>query len=278
MDESTSAQGRSLIPARGIWIDDPAASLQKPAFWDTIAEHGLSTAAIMLEGVGNGFDPKYSLTDLSRAKTLAHERDIEIALTVWPEPNALYLDQLRTRIGGYISASGASALEFDAESNWLKPKVQGFKNLDVAGDKLVQIFDEIRMLRDVRMEVTTFTMHAENSGKADIAPHADRLLPQAYSVRNRAEGDVAWDGPHGPGAMQVLTLNRAKSIGPKLSVGLAAYDQVWPGKKGEDAMQAAWNMALMFEPQEVRFWSSKWVLGVKKNGYASRFLMSLPKR
>jgi hypothetical protein len=84
--------------------------------------------------------------------------------------------------------------------------------------------------------------------------------------------------------MQKLTMDKAKTVpgvgtpsGPRLSCGLAAYDQVWPGKSGEAAMQAAWDAAMQHNPIEIRYWSSKWVFGSRRNGYASRFLRSLRK-
>lgn len=91
-----------------------------------------------------------------------------------------------------------------------------------------------------------------------------------------------WVGIYGPGGMQRLTLDRALAVpgvgnpnGPIVSCGLAAYDQVWPGKPGEEAMHAAYKAACTFTPFEIRFWSSKWVLGGQMNGYASRFIKSL---
>ena len=267
-------------PSIGLWIDDSVALLRKTAYWDDLKHHGVNTVGLMLESIGDGFNPRYTLADLSLIRGFALSRDIEIVLTVWPEPNKAYLDQLDSKIGEYLDAAGAAGLEFDAEGNWIHKQVKDFPNVDKAGDRLVEIFLAIKARHDVRTELTTFTMHVENSKNADIAPHCDRLLPQAYSVRNRSEGPVAWDHQYGPKAMQKLTLDRALSVRgvQTLSCGLAAYDQVWPGKRGEDAMKAAYEAALEYSPAEIRFWSSKWVLGAKKNGYASRFLLSLKEK
>jgi hypothetical protein len=271
-------------PSIGLWIDDPPKLVNDPAYWKKLKEHGVSTAAVMLETVRGGFDPVYSLKQIKSLGELARAQDIELVLTVWPEPRKQYLEDLDARIGVYLEESGAAALEFDAESNWTRGKVEGYPNLDRAGDAFVEVFQRICGKIDVRTELTTFTMHTENSRSADVAPHVDRLLPQAYSVRHRngPKGDyeVPWDDNYGPGPMQKLTLDRALTVKgapvkPKVSCGLAAYDQVWPGKKGEDAMLAAYEAALKYDPVEIRLWSSKWVLGVKANGYAARFLLSL---
>ena len=266
-------------PRLGMWLDDPASDIKKKSFWATLKQHGIHTAAIMLEGLGNGFDPKFSIADLRTIGAHALAFDMEIVLTCWPQPTKKYLDEFAADIGPYLEACGASGLECDLESNWTTRQVAGFANLDKAGDYLVSVLDMIKGKHDVRIEATTFTEHTENSGKADVAPHADRLLPQAYSVRNRSSGVISWDGPYGPGAMQVRTLDRALQVPgeQKLSCGLAAYDQEWPGKTGEQAMQVAYEAALKYNPVEIRLWSSKWVIGIKRNGYASRWLLGLQK-
>jgi hypothetical protein len=247
-----------------------------------MVDHGLTTGAIMLEGLGDGFNPHYSVRTLEKIRDLAFARDIEIVLTVWPEPTEKYLKDFERKIEDLLGAAGAAALEFDLESNWTRSKVQGFANLDKAGDELVAVFHRIAAHIDVRTEVTTFPEHPENSRTADVAPHANRLLPQAYSVQNRTSGDVAWDSKYGPGRMQTLTLDKAltvpgvgTTVGPLISCGLAAYEQVWAGRKGEEAMIIAYNTALSYRPMELRWWSSKWVLGIKENGYASRFLKGI---
>lgn len=262
---------------KGIWIDDPPSMVAKPPYWDELKRHGISTVGIMLESIGNGFNPMYSEADLIGIRGMALSRDIEVALTVWPEPNKQYLDELRAEIGKYIVASGAAALEFDAESNWIPKKVVGFANLHAASEYLAQIMQELRDKYHVRIELTTFTEHTENSAKADLATHVDRLLPQAYSVRNRSDGVVAWTDKYGPGNMQRRTLDNAKQVKGthKLCCGLAAYDQTWDTHTALQAMQTAWDAATAYGVEEVRFWSSKWVIGIKKNGYASQFLLSL---
>lgn len=274
-------------PTHGIWIDDPVRDVLGGAFWDKLVEHKLTTAAIMLEGLGKGFDPNYKVETLEKIRELAFARDIEIVLTVWPEPNDVYLKEFEAEIGPMLTAAGASGLEFDAEGNWLPIKVKGFGNIDEAGDELVKVVQRVSAAHDVRSELTTYPFHTENSKTADVALHADRLLPQAYSVRKRTDSKgkdllIDWDGGYGPGKMQRLTLDRAKMVrgvgttaGPLISCGLAAYDQVWPGKKGEDAMRIAYDAACAYEPVEIRWWSSKWVFGILANGYASRFLKSL---
>lgn len=271
---------------KGIWIDDPVKDVLKPEFWDKMVEHDLKVGAIMVERLGNDFDEIYQPATLEKIKKLALGRDIELVLTAWPEPDKAWLTEFSDKIPGMLAASGAAGLEFDLEGSWLSKAVRGYPNLDKAGDAFVQVFEQICESLDVRTEVTTYPFHDENNRAADVAPHADRLLPQAYSVRTRkrdgADWKVPWEHDYGPGHMQRVTLGRAVKVpgvgspgGPLISCGLAAYDQEWPGVTGERAMKAAWDAALPYNPLEVRFWSSKWVFGIMENGYASRFLKSL---
>lgn len=270
------------MTTRGVWIDDPVRDVLKPAFWEKMVEHGLTTGAIFLESFSNGFDPHYTPELLAKISGLALAHDIELVLTVCPEPTEAYLTQFEAKIPVLLEAGGASALEFDLEGNWLPIKVMGFANLDKAGDALVEVFQRVTPQLDVRTEVTTYPFHTENNRSADVAPHCDRVLGQAYSVYIRNDTPQDWDGNYGPGKMQHLTLDRSRKVpglgtsgGPQLSCGLAAYDQEWPGHTGAQAMQIAWDTALAYGPLEVRWWSTKWIFGVKANGYASRFLKAL---
>lgn len=273
-------------PSLGVWVDDPVKDTLTEAYWDKLVAHKLTTAAIMLEGLGHGFDPNYRPETLEKIRKLALDRDIEIVLTVWPEPSEDYLKEFEAKIGPMLVAAGAAGLEFDAEGNWLPIKVKGFANLDKAGDELVAVFQRVSAAHDVRTELTTYPFHTENAKTADVAPHADRLLPQAYSVDERSSGgkeiDVAWGDNYGPGKMQRLTLDRAKLVrgvgttaGPLISCGLAAYEQRFAGHTPEEAMRIAYEAACAYNPVEIRFWSAKWIFGILANGYASRFIKSI---
>lgn len=278
------------LPARGLWVDDAAPVILSRRFWDRYTELHLSVAAFMLESSRPGFDPRYSVDQLRMLCGFTLPRDIESVLTVWPQPSKEWLAQFEATIDRYIDASAAAAIEFDLEGNWLSKRVDGFPSLDVAGDELVQVVQRVTAKHDLRFEVTTYPFHTENSKTADVAPHADRLLPQGYSVRNRTDSKgkeikIDWGDQYGPRRMQELTLARAKQVpgvgsntGPLLSMGLAAYDQTWPGHTPQEAMATAWEVARVANAIEARWWSSKWVLGASANGYAAAFLRSLPPR
>jgi hypothetical protein len=258
------------------------AHVLRPDFWKKMQEHGFQTGALMLERMGSGFDPIYTLDELKRVGELSRARDIELVLTTWTEPSKKYLDDLRRRIRPMLEASGCSGWEFDKEGNWLPPRVEGFANLDKAGDYFVEIMTPLCEELDVRSELTTYPFHPENSKRADVSPHVDRLLAQAYSVYMRKDGAVPFDGPYGPRKMVTTSLERTKQVpgvgtssGPLISCGLAAYDQKWPGTDPVENMRIAYNEALAYEPIEIRYWSTKWIFGIKVNTYASKFFKSL---
>lgn len=268
----------------GVWVDDSIKSVQGSKFWDDLKEHGFETAAIMLESVKGGFDPKYDTKTLETIRSHALSRDIEVVITVWPEPSKAYVEELERKIGPMLEASGAAGIEFDCEGNWLKGGVRGYASLEAASRDFVESSGRISARYDVRTELTTYPYHAENSKSARVAPFCNRILPQAYSVRKRSSGDVDWDSRFGPGAMQRLTLDRALQVpgvgqnsGPLVSCALAAYDQTWPDRDPGEAMRVAYEAALTYNPIEIRFWSSKWIFGARSNGYASSFIRGLKK-
>lgn len=266
------------MTARGIWVDDPPVLVRTPAFWRSLQEHGLTFASLMIESSASGLDLSYTPEALAALSELAADHGVSLVLTVWPEPKQSYLTVLNAKINGLLDAARAIGLECDLESNWTTKNLAGYPSLDAAGDALVVVLDRVRADHGPRTLVTTFPLHVENSARADVTGHVSIAMPQAYSVRTRSTGEVAWDAPLGPGNAQRLTLDLTKKIqGPRLGAGLAAYDQTWPGHTPQEAMQIAYDAAMAYDPVMLAWWSSKWVLGVKANGYASRFLKSLPR-
>lgn len=268
-------------PHLGLWLDDPPKVVLREVYFDQLVALGVRVVAVMIDTSRRGWDPKWSVGQLNELRQLALSRDIEVVLTCWPEPDPEDIDAMVKDLPRLLVAAGASALEIDTERNWRHDRVRnvrrqvGRSSLDLAGDHLVAGLSRVRAQLDVRLELTTFTSHTENGRSADVAPHMDRLVPQAYSVRERNGKLIPWSHSYGPGGMQRFTIDRTLLIeGPKLSVGLAAYDQAWPGHTAHEAMEIAWLAALAYDPMEIRFWSSKWVLGVRANGYAADFLRS----
>ena len=86
------------------------------------------------------------------------------------------------------------------------------------------------------------------------------------------------------GGMQRLSAQRARTLktlgtpqGPKLCMGLAAYDQRWPGRTARSAFETAWGAAVAEGVRDIRIWSAKWLLTERGDAPAIReFLAGRP--
>jgi len=253
---------KNNLPPLGLWIDCPPRRVQKPEYFDQLQRLGVTTAAIMVERNAPRWDPFWSMAELEAVGQLAIERDMEIVLTTWPVPRKGELDRMCSDMIGMLMC-GAVAWEVDCEGLWKKGHVRDFRSLAEAGDYLSSLMRRITSRVDVRTELTTHPGHAESGPKAKLAPTLDRFLCQAYSVRHRPGGkEIGWGNKYGPGRMQEAALTRAELIPdePMVGAGLAAWDQQWPGHTVAEAMFAALESALRFDPCEIRYWSSKWVM------------------
>jgi hypothetical protein len=236
-----------------------------PEYWAQLKALGVTVVAIMVERNEPRWDPYWRRSQLEAAAFFAIQNDMELVLTTWPAPQKDAIDQMCSAMIKLLSV-GVVAWEIDVEGLWKRSKVRDFASLEEAELYLLSLMGRIAPLRDVRIELTTHTGHRECGPHARMTPQVDRFLPQAYSVRHRGQAEIDWDDKLGPGNCQRWALTRARRIPdvdkdcPKLCVGLAAYDQQWPGRPVSEAMAAALDAALTFSPHEVRYWSSKWVM------------------
>jgi hypothetical protein len=254
----------------GLWVDDPPRTVAQPAYWDQLRDIGVRVAAIMLDSVATRWDPRYTPAQVEAVCRMAIDRDIEVVLTTWPSPHAAEMRRMRDDMAELLRL-GAVGWEVDLEGNWKASRVVGFTSLDEAAKMLVTAMHEARSRSDIRLELTTHTGHHELTAGARVAPHMDRVLPQAYSTRRDWQSqDVAWSSVMGPGRRQTAALAQTRTIPgveagrPRVSVGLAAWDQQWPGRTVEEALSVALEAALAVDPVEVRYWSSKWLVGAKR--------------
>ena len=271
----------------GAWVDSPPSEVLVPSWWAAYRELGFSSAAIMVESHDEGLDLRWSDDQLAHAGVLARSADVELALTYWPEPNKAWLEAWERHAPAIAATCGATAVDADAEGNWSAKRLEGFADLGEAAVELNRIFRGWARTLDVRLDFTTYTYHNENGPRARLAPLADRVYGQAYAVRHRKDGTgqpflVDWDDALGPSLMPKVTLERSLLVpgvgspsGPLLCCGLAAYDQTWPDHTPVEAMKTALDSALTFDPFEIRWWSTKHILGPRANGYAAAFFRSL---
>lgn len=264
----------------GIWVDDAPARVTTEDYVATLAEHGITRAAVMVNRSNtrtgsDGWRQRWSKSQLATARELFDEEGIDIVLTAWPRPDRDQIDTMCAALGPLADACQPVALEVDVEGNWKNTFRNGFATLGDAGEYLTQELRDVAVPRGARLEATTFPFHAEFSpGKATVAERVDAVVPQAYSVSRRRGGRVDWAGPFGPGRMQQFAVDRARGVNPNVVCGLAAYRQKWDGHSVEEAMDAAFEGAVDAGCDEVRYWSSKWVVGsqARRNRAVSDYL------
>lgn len=283
----------------GLWVDLPKSMVLQGEFFEWFHEELLfDQMSVMIDDSDKAVDFSWNAKDVEKLVELADKRAIEIGLTTWPYPDLNQLLKMEQKMDELLSVGYISEWETDQEFNWGEDDVVDFPDLDKAGDALVDIKQRLCTKHECRDTVTTFTYHVENSAKADVAPHADRLMVQAYAVDEREGKPVNFGHRYGPGRMQKLTLDRALQVpGVKegkveLGVGHAAWAQegftvpVKDTVTGElkmmasvpkQAMRVSFEAALKYHPTTHSWWSAKYVYppSWKHLPYAEAFLKSL---
>ena len=272
----------------GLWGDNPRKEILTEEFFEILRdEMKFDLLAVMIDRHDKDPTFQYKPKHVEQLLKLADPGSIEIVLTTWPYPDKKQIDKQCSQMRTLMKVGPVAGWEVDLEFNWKPHLVQGFHNLDEAGDYLVEKTKEIVQIQDARFEMTSFTQHVENSSRADVGPEADRLLVQAYSVNYRNNKMIGFNDMFGPGRMQKFTLDRTMTIpgiktekGPRLGVGLAAWRQRFAGYNPSEAMRVALQTTLMYQPIDIRWWSSKHIISIdpkrrRANPYALDFLKTL---
>lgn len=266
---------------RGLWIDDHPSLALSPSYIEELTGLGLHTAAVMVETSKERWDPYWSVENLRQFASCLVIRNIEPVVTVWLAPSRRYIDQMVTYLDRVVDA-GFAGIEVDLEHLWKSGSLKGFDALNDAAVYAIHHLKRISDQYDIRLEVTTHPWHGESSPRALVTPLVHRLVIQAYSIREWPDGTmIEWGGKRGPGSMQRFAYDDAQIV-PRisdgrvaLSMGLPAWRQIWPGHQPREAMQIAYSEAEGLGVVEARYWSSKFVLGLRSNGYAGAFLRGL---
>jgi len=198
----------------GALIDDPVYDVKKPEFADHLVRMHVQRAALMINKSNTQtsqvpWSLRWDEDDLKEVADLFHSRGIECVATCWPRPSRSMIDVMCEDMAWILPLIGSTTFEVDTEGNWAEKFLSGFRTMEEASEYLAQKMREL-VGPDGHLELTTFTYHAENSSSAKLAPLMDLLLPQAYSVRHRANGTVGWTDSLGPGKHQILAVNRAR--------------------------------------------------------------------
>lgn len=269
----------------GVWLDD-AFSKVNSDYIALLKKANINSVSIMANKSNTKPEDKlwelrYKKEDFQKLSKTLNDAGIKVGLTCWPQPSKTQIDLMMKDMIILLDMTGASSFMVDTESNWhqkfLKP--EEFSTMQLAADYLVEKMKDAGVKHKVKLELTTFPYHVENSKDALVAPHMDVLFPQAYSVANRDNGEITWDDKFGPGNMQKLSIERAKKVKNfkgEYAIGLAAYDQIFKGgHTGQESIKKALDKSIDLGATKVFFWSSKWIVGSSKTNYGIDFLSKL---
>ncbi|HLT40495.1 MAG TPA: peptidoglycan-binding domain-containing protein [Enhygromyxa sp.] len=269
--------GVAPSPTIGVWLDDVPNTALRESYFEQLVKLELSSIAVMVQASTANrreapWRARWTAAQLEQLRELASAHEIAIVLTTWPLPDRDALASFARALPELLDASGAEALEVDTEGNWDASRLAGFASMSDAGQALVETLRALAAPHGARLELTTYPFHVENGAHAQVAPHMDRLFPQAYSVAQRRGGAVDWAGPFGPGRMQDTAVRRSRAIpGVRegrvgLTLGLAGYDQRFADRPARDALSIAFDRATEIGAVELRYWSSRWILGSASRG------------
>lgn len=200
---------------------------------------------------------------------------IGVTLTCWPRPTPQYLNAQHEGLARYLELIDVRVrIEADLEGQWRPRHLEGFEDLDVAGAHLIALVDD---LDHDGFEVTSYVEHGEFGSSPTAAHKADSLYPQAYSRFKKGDPSYQEGATYGPGGMQNRAINRAEKIeGPVVCCALAAFDQTgFLTLTTNEAMLIPIRTIVSRGIKIVRYWSSKWIIGARKNDYAYSFLLRL---
>jgi hypothetical protein len=280
----------------GVWGDDAPSRMAKDSYANKLQQLKITRVALMMNyaNVSRSAEPwdlrwndkgeeGWHDDIIARIADKYEKRGIRLILTTWPQPSKDQMDAMFVDMVSLMKITRAVAFEVDVEGNWHTRHMDGsFKSMDAAGAYLVRgmvaVNDEVGL--GAITESTTFGHHAELGRFPTVTQRTDKACVQGYSVSPRQNGPVGWNDKLGPGGHQRWIYQRAKAAGaPKVCMGLAAWKQSgFKNRSPQEAMQRAWDVTRKLEDvDEVRFWSSKWILGSqsKKTPYAAKFIRSM---
>jgi hypothetical protein len=258
-----------------VWIDCGWARIRDhlDAHLAALRELGITRVCVMCNQPG---DKLFNLSSFPApcARVFAAELrplGIGLTMTIWPRPTREYLTAMGAELPELAAELGAD-IELDIEGQWTETAAQR------AGWSLVDA--EQYLLGSLRPTPTGPRLGVTSHlGRPQwrIAREVDYLALQAYSYCAAAEPAREWHGYAGPGQWQRRAIREAveEHVGlGRLIIGLAAWDQDWPGHLAVEAMQQAWEPCEGVGLAEVRYWSWTWIAGRSggNRGYAYNFL------
>jgi hypothetical protein len=275
----------------GVWGDDAPSRMAKKHYAQRLAALGITNVALMMNRANVSRDAEpWDLRWKDRNEEGWHDDaicevaenlatcGIDVILTSWPRPDKRQIDSMVPDMADLLKATRAKAWEVDVEGNWHTRHLKHFKGMAEAGQYLAEAMKSVTDPLGIRTESTTFGHHAELGRYPTVTHLLDVAVVQGYSVAERQGKPYPWHGYLGPGRHQQWIYARAKKAGAKeVVMGLAAYEQNFPGRSALRAMKIAYDKSVELGVSGVRYWSSKWILGARahQTPYGAEFLTNL---
>lgn len=266
-----------MAKIKELWIDCPRKKVMQESYWRTLAACGVRTADVMIDSSAVEWSPQYTRDDVQRIAEMAITYDVELVVTGWPAPRKSVIKEMTEDLES-CAALGIAGIGLDTEHLWRSSYLDGtYRSLRSAAEDLMTRLLRIRERHDVRIELTTHTGHSEATERATLTPHVDRLYLQVYTTRHDWRGQlVAFDSHLGPGRRQtdaIATIRRRCSWiadgSVELCIGQALWDQSWPKVQQAEALDLAHVSAVSAGIDQIRGWSSKWVIGSRASSVVS---------
>jgi hypothetical protein len=260
-----SAWARGRGPRLGVWVDQMPGQVLRDGWFRQISGLGFQTLSPMFDASPFGWDPRWSDGQVGELVDMARRWRLAVAATVWPDPSIETIPRLIDALHRWAPL-GIRHVNVNIEPLWTRAPESEYRP---AADLLVEGLLSLKRDFGTVLELDTHTGHREITQRALISPYMDRIGVMAYSVREGNSGELySWSDPaRGPGLAQDRAFRLVQRVPGvpegeiQLVAGLAAWSQQWPGHPQSEALGLAYDAALRWSPAEIRYWSSRHILG-----------------
>lgn len=208
--------------------------------------------------------PTAKASHLTGLLSAAKAEGLKAIATFYVYPRRTEIEQLTNPSDGIVKRlldAGAESIEYDLEGQWSKHPACGYAN---HADALKGLIERTRALRPgLSVGITTHTGRFPDE-RIDFGT-ADYISLQAYSTCK--PGDCPeWNAHDGPGKKQERALKALSTFKKPSIIGLAAYQQSWPGHSINEAMARSRDAAMAriggsdIPTLGISYWSSRWIL------------------
>jgi hypothetical protein len=248
---------------RGIYVDDPPELVLRDGYLETLRSIGFDHIVLCVHDARGTWE--WTPLESRMAHDTCERLELGVSLMTWPPKRPRGIEEHVS----ILKRLSPRRWEVDLEGNWLGAITQR----KIAGAALIEAADQLGVPLDI-------TSHAGHGELIEGGPDVHDLLMEDSCVWGQAyclSGLVAGHPAFGLPTAIERTIDRFRALKGAFQRGiiLAAWDQShWPASSPNQAMKEAFAKALEYT-QNIRWWSSKFVLGVRKNLYSWRVIRKL---